>query len=228
MKRRNFLKVMTTIPVIGFIPALFAKPDFSKYKVVEESLGAEVEEGLFNSDYLTDPDKWYLKEDIVYKDQKQGQTLTYPRGHPKTCSELVEWMEKTLPVGESTINQYSVTGEKYIEYINGIKKVTFDKNNTGGETKEELLCRSAWRYFLNECRQCNSPTLYWRRKPEYDEYHIYDQRLYKIGLGIDPESNPRTSRIYMRYLVSDKVQYPDLHEDYIKQNPEYARMINGT
>ena len=153
MKRRNLIKYLMALPVIGFIPELLGK-----------TLPAM---------------------NIPTWDFRNVENF-YLQGHPKTCSELVEWMEKTLPVGEPTAGKWSVTGEEYKEAVIGLVKPR--------KASEERLCRFQWQAFLKECRSNAGPLkLYWRVKPEYVEY-------------IDLFTKAKTGRakIYMRYHVSGK------------------------
>lgn len=155
MKRRNFIKSISVLPIISFIPSLFSKEEF--------------------------PDKYedYLNQNNISVDYGTGK-------YPKTVKELTEWMEAALPVSQSTDNSHSVTGEEYIESYSTM---------TGHD--EERLCRYRWNFFMKQCRELEGDghKLYWRIKPELSEWKKF---------AVDGSVHPGGTRVYMRYLISNK------------------------
>lgn len=117
------------------------------------------------------------------------------RASPKTVSELYVAMCEALPVGQSTVIRWSVTGEKYVEYAIGIRA---DETSVRGIDPEEELCRWQWRTFLAQLAKLDDPDnswLYWRIKPEFAFIENDDERFDVL---------PSKARIYSRYLISSK------------------------
>lgn len=126
------------------------------------------------------------------------------RAAPKTVTELYSTMSSLLPVGKSTAIQWSVTGEKYVEYALGI-----DGPESGGPpiNAEAKLCDSMWRTFKAQLAHINereTPSLYWRIRPEYAEYDDDVGPFSGFDLSRSQLPKLRKARIYLRYLISSK------------------------
>jgi len=92
--------------------------------------------------------------------------------------ELLEEMEKVLPVGPETWYMHAITGEEYNVFVIGTKTPNLDKY-------AEML---AYLWDLFQKQVVDGAVLYWRIKPEYSEW-------------FDEHGNWR-AKVYVRYLVS--------------------------
>ena len=122
------------------------------------------------------------------------------RGIPTNVYELYVAMNESMPVGKSTVIQWAVTGEEYVEYAVG----TFDVIDPA--KVQARLCRWAWQTFLANWHKSDRPrdqVLYWRIKPEIA---FYDEDVEPFsGFPLDGSMiGIKKARIYLRYLVSSK------------------------
>ena len=113
---------------------------------------------------------------------------------PASLDELVSYIESRFPVGEPTSSMLAVTGEEYVE-ICGRPVI--------GAGSEGYLCatfsskRSAIEAAVLDFEKYAADkaggTIYWRTKPELDEYKGRAKRLKQYPW-----------RYYMRLLISSK------------------------
>lgn len=120
---------------------------------------------------------------------------------PKTVDELYAAMNNVIAPGRSTIIQWSVTGEDYIEYAFGTRAVV--------KNQEALLCKWHWNTFISNFMKIKNPymaRLYWSVKPEF-RIEKHDPWFDGGDLSmIDPEqlTVKQSGRFYARYLISSE------------------------
>ena len=122
--------------------------------------------------------------------------LNAKRKPPTTTEELYAAMSRALPVGPSTVMQWSVTGEEYVEYAMGLR---IFPEAVGEIEPEKRLCAVMWRTFLGQLAKLDGGDyrIYWRMPPEFVVFlDDFDEELGGFA--------QQKARIYTRYLISDK------------------------
>lgn len=115
-------------------------------------------------------------------DFQSGPTRAYKT--PINETELYQFMNRVLPVGQGTNYEKSVTGEDYIAYAQGCD----DPN----QEKKRLAVKWIWKAFLKKALSAvPGSKLYWRTPPEWEEFE-------------DPETRVKKGRLYLRFLISPK------------------------
>jgi hypothetical protein len=119
---------------------------------------------------------------------------------PATLAELVQYIESRFPVGQPGMSQHAITGETFVEFCGGIKsegdacKASFPS--------ERAAIEAATFDFNKYAADKAGGTLYWRIKPETDEWQYAAPGAEPLYPSFTEPQYPW--RYYMRLLISSK------------------------